>query len=88
MKMNKKYSENLEEIDSLSELLGILIVAIIIIGIIFGVLGLVCCGVINCIFFICGINATFTYTQGLVMALVAKGIGVIIRQIIKIKDKE
>ena len=68
--------------------MGILIVAIIIIGIIFGVLGLVCWGVVNGIFFICGINATFTYTQGLVMALVAKGIGVIIRQIIKIKDKE
>lgn len=88
MKMNKKYSENLEEIDSLAELLGLSIVALIIIGIIFGVLGLVCWGVVNGMFFICGINATFTYTQGLVMALVAKGIGVIIRQIIKIKDKE
>ena len=88
MKMNKKYSENLEEIDNLAELLGVLIVALIIIGIIFGFLGLVCWGVINGMFFICGINATFTYTQGLVMALVAKGIGIIIKQIIKIKDKE
>ena len=88
MKTNKEYLENLEEIDSLSELLGILIAAIIIIGIIFGILGLVCWGVVNGMFFICGINATFTYTQGLVMALVAKGIGIIIRQIIKIKDKE
>ena len=69
--MNKKYSESLEEIDSLAELLGLLIVALIIIGIIFGILGLVCWGVVNGMFFICGINATFTYTQGLVMALVA-----------------
>lgn len=88
MKKNKEYSENSEEIDSLAELLGLLIAALIIIGIIFGVLGLVCWGVVNGMFFICGINATFTYTQGLVMALVAKGIGIIIRQIVKIKDKE
>lgn len=88
MKMNKKYSENLEEIDSLAELLGVLIAALIIIGIIFGFLGLVCWGVVNGMFFICGINATFTYAQGLVMALVAKGIGIIIGQIVKIKDKE
>lgn len=86
--MNNKYSENLEEINSLAELLGLSIAALIIIGIIFGILGLVCWGVVNGMFFICGINATFTYTQGLVMALVAKGIGIIIRQIIKIKDKE
>lgn len=83
MKMNKKHLENLEETDSLAELLGILIAVFIIIGIIFGILGLVCWGVVNGMFFICGINATFTYTQGLVMALVAKGIGIIIRQIVK-----
>ena len=88
MKINKKYSENLEEIDSLSELLGILIVAIIIIGIIFGILGLVCWGVVNGVLFLFGMPTTFTYTQGLILAFVIRGIRIIIGQIVKIGNKE
>lgn len=86
--MNKKYSENLEEIDSLAELLGLLIVALIIIGIIFGILGLVCWGVVNGVLFLFGMPTTFTYTQGLILAFVIRGIRIIIGQIVKIGNKE
>lgn len=86
--MNKKYSENLEEIDSLAELLGLLIVVLIIIGIIFGILGLVCWGVVNGVLFLFGMPTTFTYTQGLILAFVIRGIRIIIGQIVKIGNKE
>lgn len=88
MKIDNEMKDIIDSSNTIWEVIGLFLLVLVVLMVWCGILGLICWGVVNGILFLLGMPTTFTYIQGLILAFVIRGIRIIVRQIIKVGNKE